>query len=395
VSGQKTWSGNQFFTSPLYPKNTSYEIGNTPASNVAIPIYFTDKNNVYTGYVRSTIYTSGRSATEIRAKNAFKNGALDTTGSDISSNLNVEVQPSGAKTIYWDGLIRNDVTPYTTNNNSLGSSTNQWSSVYAQTYYYNGTAWGLDKNNWWSLAQFYSQNSIHVRNVAPGVAPSSEVTAGFRMENADASYAFCDVLGRVNTSGTTYIFLAASNKFSNGALDPNGTSASSGLQIGIRSDGTGFLYTDCGWRNKLVPHPLESGAANLGTSVLKWKTLNGINPGALGMPDYSSVVNVDTTGWSTNAGRITYTPALTGWLQIAIPNDTDNNNEKSNFITIMDTDVPNDGFNNPSGITSGYSNDYRIQVMFPVVANKTYYIYIKSYSGLISAVKFTPCLGNV
>lgn len=129
VSGQKTWSGNQFFPSPVYHKNTTYEIGNIPASNIVTNIYLADKNNVYTSFVRSVIYASGRTATEIRAKNAFKNGVLDPTGADISSNLNVEVQPNGAKTIYWDGLIRNDVAPFTTNNNSLGTSTNKWKSL--------------------------------------------------------------------------------------------------------------------------------------------------------------------------------------------------------------------------------------------------------------------------
>ena len=141
--------------------------------------------------------------------------------------------------------------------------------------------------------------------------------------------------------------------------------------------------------------PASNGEINLGTSTNKWKTLNGINPGALSLPDYSKSMNVDTTRWSTNAGRINYTPTINGWLQIAIPNDIDNNNEKSNFITIMDTDIPNTGFNNPSGLSAGNSNDYRIQITFPVVANKTYYIYIKSYSGNIYAVKYIAALGHI
>jgi hypothetical protein len=129
IAGQKTFFDNAFFPSPVYHKNTTYEIGNIPASNVVTNIYLADKNNVYTSFVRSVIYASGRTAIEIRAKNVFKNGILDPTGSDISSNLNVEVQPNGAKTIYWDGLIRNDVTPFTTNNNSLGTSANKWKAL--------------------------------------------------------------------------------------------------------------------------------------------------------------------------------------------------------------------------------------------------------------------------
>lgn len=129
IAGQKTFFDNTFFPSPVYHKNTTYEIGNIPASNVVTNIYLADKNNVYTGFTRSVIYASGRTATEIRAKNTFKNGVLDPTGADISSNLNVEVQPNGTKTIYWDSLIRNDVTPFTTNNNSLGTSSNKWKTL--------------------------------------------------------------------------------------------------------------------------------------------------------------------------------------------------------------------------------------------------------------------------
>ncbi len=129
IAGQKTFFDNTFFPSPVYHKNTTYEIGGIPASNVVTNIYLADKNNVYTSFVRSVIYASGRTATEIRAKNVFKNGVLDPTGADISSNLNVEVQPNGTKTIYWDGLIRNDVIPFTTNNNALGTSTSKWKTL--------------------------------------------------------------------------------------------------------------------------------------------------------------------------------------------------------------------------------------------------------------------------
>lgn len=155
VSGQKTWSGNQFFTSPMYPKNLSYEIGNTPASNAAIPIYFTDKNNVYTSYIRSVVLSSGRTMTDIVARNKFTNGALSPTGTDVSSTLQVDVQPTGTKTIYWDGLLRNDVTPYTTNNNSLGTSTSKWKTLngvnpgaLSLPINANSASFNIDTTNW-------------------------------------------------------------------------------------------------------------------------------------------------------------------------------------------------------------------------------------------------------
>lgn len=432
IAGQKTFFDNIFFTSPMYPKNTSYEIGNTPASNVAIPIYFTDKNNVYTGYVRSTIYTSGRTATEIRAKNTFKSGVLDPTGADISSNLNVEVQPNGAKTIYWDGLIRNDVTPFTTNNNSLGTSTNQWSSVYAQSYYYNGTAWGLDKANVWTGANTFSAG------VLTTMVETSQGNTGLIIRSTDQTWesgariflysntqtgqtngsiyvdvdhgdngntktgltlipnAFYPMGGTVNTTygvslGTaTYQWAkvyseqyyyngtqwgldksnlwtgnntfksantnlaiqstvselgsltAASNWFR--WIDKNGaqnayisrdvwSDGADSLRIAIvgkRTSGapsTSGTEIDCGVRLNLEADGTKSFAPfdnniSLGTPTNKWKTLNGINPGALSLPGTGGYTDIKGDITNLSGGNNTFTAPYDGWVCIKSTNAT-------------------------------------------------------------------------
>ena len=129
VNGRKTFKGNTFFTSGAYHRNNNYEIGNTPASNVVIPIYFVDKNNATTGYVRNVVLSTGKTLTELYARNKFTSGALSPTGTDITSSLQVEVNPDGSKTLYFDGSIRNDLTPFLTRNNSLGTSTNKWKTL--------------------------------------------------------------------------------------------------------------------------------------------------------------------------------------------------------------------------------------------------------------------------
>lgn len=363
VTGQKTWSGNQFFTSPMYPKNTSYEIGNTPASNVAIPIYFTDKNNVYTGYVRSTIYASGRTATEIRAKNAFKNGVLDPTGADISSNLNVEVQPNGAKTIYWDGLIRNDVTPFTTNNNALGSSTNQWSSVYAQTYYYNGTAWGLDKYNTWTNSQAYKLTGTEVGSTTSGYISLSFIDKNNNNLGFQRASVYSD--GRTCFSWKIY------------NTDNNSQSISSSLEYYITKTEV-KVFT-----------PVENGEVNLGTSNNKWKTLNGINPGALSLPDYDNVITVDTTDW-TVPGNNNYTPVLDGWLCVI----TKDSATSSIFVYASGLSSAKQYCGSVYG--NGSQGSGRLSVMLPVRANVRYGVILQGDSASdIYAVRFYPCLGNV
>lgn len=502
VSGQKTWSGNQFFTSAVYHKSTTYEIGNIPASNIVTNIYLADKNNVYTGFVRSVIYSSGRTATEIRAKNAFKNGVLDPTGSDISSNLNVEVQPNGTKTIYWDGLIRNDVTPYTTNNNSLGSSTNQWSSVYAQTYYYNGTQWGLDKANTWTGANTFSagilttmveaspgntglvirstdqtweggariflysntqtgqtNGSIYVDvdhgdngntktgltlvpnafhpmggtvNTTYGVSLGTATyqwakvyseqyfyngTAwGLDKENvwsanqtilkgsealyvlkrsdlklgdaipqatqALGTFAFTGSDGanvgivtlRDNSNGDTSLIILARQKYnSNGARDPAGIQYETRMDIGIDSS-----------RNHYI-RPNSNGDVNLGTSTNKWKSLNGINPGALSLPsDGSNGVEIDRTNWVYDGVTSNkYTPVVDGWLLIRCTDAA------GNFIF-----AASDGkVVSTSGTGLITSVVFGLNVLLPVRANKECDIRINC-SGSKTAY-FYPCLGNV
>ena len=60
-------------------------------------------------------------------------------------------------------------------------------------------------------------------------------------------------------------------------LNTDGSSQNA-LTFQRKSDGTFNLYTD--------------NSTNLGTSTNKWKTLNGINPGALSLPDYTQSVTL-------------------------------------------------------------------------------------------------------
>ena len=59
-------------------------------------------------------------------------------------------------------LLNSDFIPSANNSYNLGSSSYQWKSVYAQTYYYNGVAWGLGQGNIWTGANsFYKSVQIH------------------------------------------------------------------------------------------------------------------------------------------------------------------------------------------------------------------------------------------
>lgn len=365
VSGQKTWSANQFFTSPMYPKNTSYEIGNTPASNVAIPIYFTDKNNAFTGYVRNVVLSTGKTQSELYARNKFTSGALSPTGTDVSSTLQVEVQSNGDKTLYFDGSIRNNVLPYATNTYSLGSSSYQWSAVYAQTYYYNGTAWGLDKANVWSQNQsvtnavtpkFILQDTRNDRTYSASTTLSGGV---MRWECDDKDGA---PLSRISTTlrgdKVVQLQLAIFNE------DSTGAEFDRTIRFAVGNTGSAVYY------------PEQTGNVDLGDSSHKWKSLNGINPGALSLPDKSKATSIDTTNF-VYGSDFTFTPTVSGWLFVGVTNCT---------RASLKTGVGEYYFNQSSGI-------FRDTV--PVIAGEQVTLLFVSTATSAPTVTLYPCLGNV
>ena len=271
------------------------------------------------------------------------------------------------------GTYTQDFIPYSTNTYSLGSSSYQWSSVYAQTYYYNGTAWGLDNANTWT------NNNIFNKNVNPASVTSI----------ADTTLAFNGLLNTIflNTRGS-------SNRRSYGSFLFVGYGSASGAdnygQIQLlrstdkRGDTNEGYIPDTSFKLLRVnPHsllidfmenvrvvndgtyntlcPITTNATDLGTSTNKWKTLNGINPGALSLPDFTS-----ETGVSLSAGANTYTPVLSGWLSISTTGDI-------------------------SVVCGNFCHKATDMISVPVIAGKTYTVTMPS----AATGYFYSCLGNV
>lgn len=125
--------------------------------------------------------------------------------------------------------------------------------------------------------------------------------------------------------------------------------------------------------------PIANKTHNLGTSSYQWKTLNGVNPGALGLPS-GSYDPIDTDGWDfTGATGQSYTPTVNGWLFISIQNTA------GNYLSIVSGKgaISIDG----TGVQGG------LRAMLPVIANESVGITVKT--GVIFAARFYPMLGNV
>ena len=120
---------------------------------------------------------------------------------------------------------------------------------------------------------------------------------------------------------------------------------------------------------------------NLGTSVDKWDTINGVEPSALSFPDFDNAIDIsgyitDLTG-ASNINK--YTPTANGWVSIGLSN--------ADFIEIY---IPSSLIGGT--FTKSSINNYA-QAFMPVIANKEVRFALKGAT--IGWAKFYPCLENV
>ena len=217
-------------------------------------------------------------------------------------------------------LLNSDFIPSANNSYDLGSSSYQWNNLYAKNYYYNGTAWGLDKANVWAKLQTISYAgsnvAIALKNQETDIAASPTRNNWHYINFYDKNSV---ALGGFNyskrTTGNSRVYLNLRTKNTNNDIIENN------IFFETNQEGTDWnLY------------PSLNAGINLGTSNYKWKTLNGINPGALSLPSGGTTENTD---WFNVAGDILptggnatdftgssnyFTPAKDGWLALAVVN---------------------------------------------------------------------------
>ena len=218
---------------------------------------------------------------------------------------------------------------------------------------------------------------------------SSDVAEQFKQKLPKDVSASNDAMARVNTvidSAGHYVFVEtighwASYVAKNITLKYKNDSAKQGaIEFRLYSDGTGIFY------------PQSPFGCDLGNSYNKWKTLNGINPGALSLPNLDSTKYdpIDFSQWNVNLGwGNDYTPQSDGWIHVNIKDSTD----CSVFVFASNS--------NPMYATSAYGNGSqgltgRVALMMPVRTGVTYTFMVKASSTSdIYSVIFIPALGNV
>ena len=126
------------------------------------------------------------------------------------------------------------------------------------------------------------------------------------------------------------------------------------------------------------------GGSASGSSNNKWHLINGINPGALSLPDLSAGLDISgyiNTGNSDNS----YTPTVDGYISVKI------NNRQSCAIYANHGDLYTSSFSSIIDIDLG---GYSASFFMPVTKNVACRIICRNAGSVVSA-KFYPNLGNV
>lgn len=130
--------------------------------------------------------------------------------------------------------------------------------------------------------------------------------------------------------------------------------------------------------------PYTSGDIDLGTKTRKWKSLNGLNPGALSLPDLSAGVDISSYITLGTYHQDTYTPPSDGYISIMIYGSSANG-----------LFVYSGSFGTGMRSIGGHPTYGQVSVIFlPVRAGTTYTIENTGATN-IGWAYFYPCMGNI
>ena len=134
--------------------------------------------------------------------------------------------------------------------------------------------------------------------------------------------------------------------------------------------------------------PINSSQINLGTSTNKWKTLNGVNPGALSLPDMGTTADInyfDFTSTITplDGTDIFYCPPVDGWMTIIIAGTA---------LALFEDASSSNPHVQGSGATAAPVKGY-CEATIPV--HKHVRVKINAIGTSVYMAQVRPCMGNV
>jgi hypothetical protein len=290
-------------------------------------------------------------------------------------------------------LLNSNFIPSANNSYDLGSSSYQWNNVYSKNYFYNGTEF---------------QSKFATLDTDQTITGVKTLTDNWRLQAPKLTAGAGEIYGRMGYSliytdkndveigsmfiyknanaARTFIAIRGGDYYTNGVPDATGTPVRSALIVG--TDVSGKKIIEC---NSDVVYPTTDNTTDLGTSTNKWKSLNGINPGALSLPDIYDSYDVVTTNWSTaynqpNDLKINgANPSYPGWLFIRLDNCT----AADDFVIVRYYHV---NANNLTFFGSFIPKASSYVLSVPIQAGITTKVWV---SKIPTTCKYYACLGTV
>jgi hypothetical protein len=277
-----------------------------------------------------------------------------------------------------------DLVPSATDTYNFGSSTAQWNNAYIKSLTINGTQFlpsdymtlntiqTVTSAKYYTNYQYINSYRLRIKNSAQekGVIPEFNLWNGFAFCDKNNENMFSIEQGMM-TNGVIQLNFA-------GRANDNDTTYTTFLRYINNSDLTTNVV------NIIDLMPFENGTRKLGDTNAKWKSFNGINPGALSLPSTSSGINLDLTGFkldgSDNKFRLTNFsnyPYDNGWLFIRLNGCT------SYYLDHWYKVVSNE-YANPS-----------TAIFFMPINDIDHDILLRCVCTSINYIRVFPCQGNV
>ena len=323
--------------------------------------------------------------------NLVINGA--TTQLDIHDSNAVDLtnnQTVGGNKEFTGTTTAHDVIPGATDTYNFGSPSYQWNNAYIKSLTINGVACG----------------DILTHNVSEFVGVSGNQTIG-GVKTFSGSFILSKPSPRLQTKSTTYSSETTSAMtIGDIAFLNNSGGFSSWIMHQLRDDLTKRLcfrvyphtsdtYKGFAFDDTCTLYP-ENGNSALGTSTNKWKTFNGLNPGALSLWG-NNIINLDTTSFDVTATTIgTFASTVDGWANLVIGQK----NKPFGIWLIGGTVIWLIGGTVRVSFYSVKNNDdYFVFALIPVRANVSMTIYCTAddidSTRNVSWLRVSTCQGNV
>ena len=364
-----TWTDTNTYTvtGDVPIKITNGKDATNPSATEMKDIRFSDVNGKIIGGVRHSLESGGTSKMHLYSRSFSSDGSSNSNhGLLIVNNKQTGVHEVQSESNFI---------PSANNTYDLGSSSYQWNNLYAKNYYYNGTAWGLDKANTWTENNTFN-NPIYLTSSLR--ANNSAFTSGTPSDNV--FYNPLSMGGFVNNIWINSLAI-------NGAVRKNGYNDFS-IRVYSQTNNTltGVVVETNADASDISFRPIANGPHNLGTSSYQWKTLNGINPGALSLPNIEASTNIagiitDLTGTT----QISLASGDIGWVYIQIPN------VQGDYIEVQIGNSASIRYFVSAGYSDGLDS-IEVLVPKPPVVTK---VRVKATGGAVSKALLYSCLGNV